>query len=605
MKLPLSINILLLCSVFTFDTAIAQKKPLDHSVYDGWQTLGEKKISNNGEWVAYTVEPQEGDGKLIVKNPSKSVSLEFERGYASSFTSNSHYLVFKVKPLFRDTREAKIKKRKTEDMPKDSLGILNLTSLEIEKIPTVSSYKITEKNNEWIAYLMAVNYADSSKPATKKDTVISKNPDTSKKKIPLIIEQTPDKKQKRKMTAKEGGDDDGSDAEINNDENASIKEGNDLIVQQLGQKDKRIFKWVSEYQWSENGKLLVVSSTASKKDKKVQPQVAVFRSAENRIDTILQGANTIKNLTVDKNGYQVAFLAERDSAFKSLQKFYKLYYWQNGDKNASVLADKFSVGMKINWTISEHFTPYFSKQGERLFFGTSPIQPIKDTSLVEIDLVKLDVWHYNDDYLQPYQLKNLDQENKRSYLAMFNLSSKQLIQLGDKDLPQVLVSNEGDGVQFLGITDKGRRISMQWEGSTNNDFYSINPSDGSRKLIVSNVDGQARLSPKGKFIYWYDMMAKSYFSYTDGKLKNISKSVPVKLYDEEYDMPSPPTPYGAVKWMENEEALWVYDRYDIWQLDAGGNSSPINITKGIGRKNQLRFRYVELDPDKKIGRAHV
>jgi hypothetical protein len=46
------------------------KKPLDHSVYDGWQSIGEKAISNNGMYVVYAVNPQEGDGKLVLQRTS-------------------------------------------------------------------------------------------------------------------------------------------------------------------------------------------------------------------------------------------------------------------------------------------------------------------------------------------------------------------------------------------------------------------------------------------------------------------------------------------------------------------------------------------------------
>ena len=44
---------LLLSPVLLF----AQKKPLDHTVYDGWQSIGEKIISNDGRWLAWTVTP--------------------------------------------------------------------------------------------------------------------------------------------------------------------------------------------------------------------------------------------------------------------------------------------------------------------------------------------------------------------------------------------------------------------------------------------------------------------------------------------------------------------------------------------------------------------
>ena len=605
MKLRVTGYFILLTFQLISFSAFSQKKPLDHSVYDGWESLGEKKISGNGSWVSFTVEKQEGDGKLILKNPSASVEITIDRGYAASFSNDDQYLVFKIKPPYKDTRDAKIKKKKPEDFPKDSLGILSLSNLSIEKIPSVTSYKLPDKNYSFLAYLAASTGIDTLKPKEKKDTSSTKVTDTSKKKIPLIIEQTPDKKQKRILTAKEGGDEVYIDADPENgsEEASSIKEGTDLYVIELGKSNKKVFKFVSEYSWSENGKLLVVASTQSKKDKFTKPQVSIFRTVEKRVDTILNNANTIKNLAVDVNGYQVAFLAEVDSAFKSSQKFYKLFHWQNGDAKANVLVENFTVGMNLHWTVSEHFIPYFSRKGEKLFIGTSPIPPVKDTSLVELDLVKLDVWHYNDDYVQPYQLKNIDQERKRSYLAMVHLDKKQFIQLADKEIPQVIVSEEGDGSQFLGITDKGKRIPMQWEGTTLKDFYSINPHNGSRKLIVKNIDAQAMVSPSGKYFYWYDMAQKGYFTYANEKISPISKKATVKMYDEEFDMPSHPTPYGVVKWMENDESVLVYDRFDIWKLDPDGKDLPISITKGMGRKLNLRYRYIELDPEKKYFKA--
>jgi hypothetical protein len=47
---------------------IAQKKPLDHTVYDGWQSIGERMISNDGKWVVYAVTVQEGDNELVIQS---------------------------------------------------------------------------------------------------------------------------------------------------------------------------------------------------------------------------------------------------------------------------------------------------------------------------------------------------------------------------------------------------------------------------------------------------------------------------------------------------------------------------------------------------------
>jgi len=41
------------------------KKPLSHYVYDGWKRVAGESISNDGKWILYSAEPQEGDGHLI------------------------------------------------------------------------------------------------------------------------------------------------------------------------------------------------------------------------------------------------------------------------------------------------------------------------------------------------------------------------------------------------------------------------------------------------------------------------------------------------------------------------------------------------------------
>ena len=40
----------------------AQKKPLDHDVYDGWQSVSAVQLSPDGRLLSYEIRPQEGDG---------------------------------------------------------------------------------------------------------------------------------------------------------------------------------------------------------------------------------------------------------------------------------------------------------------------------------------------------------------------------------------------------------------------------------------------------------------------------------------------------------------------------------------------------------------
>jgi dipeptidyl aminopeptidase/acylaminoacyl peptidase len=585
--------------------ALAQKKVLDHTVYDGWQSIGERKISADGEWVAYTIDIQEGDGLLVVQRSDSSFKQTFSRGYNLAFTNDNLFLVFKVKPAYLDTRNAKIKKKKPEDQPKDSLVILDLTTKTTQSFADVASYKMPKNAVGYLSFLKIKKSMDSVLKPAPKDSIKQKI-DTLKQQVPILIEHQPEKKQKRKLTAKgeqdqESSDDTEMNEDADGDDNASqtVQEGSNLVLYNFSNKTQSTFPFTNEYYWSENGKILLMESSASKNNKNRKPLVSIWRTVENRLDTILLGGNDFKGFAIDKNGYQISFLAERDSAFKSPQKFYKLWYWKNGDQEASVIADRFTIGMKVNWTINDNYVPNFSKSGNRLFIGTAPVKSIKDTSLVEMDLVKLDVWHYNDDYLQPYQLRNLQQEERKSYLSMYDLQTKSFIQLGDLDLPQVLISNEGDGSFFLGMSDVGKRVSMQWEGGTKKDIYTVNPTTGVRTLITKDLNGMAQISPEGKYIFWYDMSKKNYFTYNGNQIVNATKSIQTKLYDEDYDMPSDPSPYGLMRWEKNDAAFYVYDRFDIWRVDPFGKVLPKMVTGGWGRKTNTSFRYISLDPEER------
>ena len=46
----------------------AQKPALDHSVYDGWKSLGKASVPWDGAWMSYTLSPQQGDGVLYLVN---------------------------------------------------------------------------------------------------------------------------------------------------------------------------------------------------------------------------------------------------------------------------------------------------------------------------------------------------------------------------------------------------------------------------------------------------------------------------------------------------------------------------------------------------------
>jgi len=138
--------------LFTFNFLLAQKKPLDHTVYDSWQSIGERMISNDGKWVVYTINVQEGDNELVIQSSDSKYKKTVPRGYNAVISQDSRFAIFKIKPFYKDTREARIKKKKPDDMPKDSFAVIELGKDSVYKVPKVKTYKAPEKGFAWAAY---------------------------------------------------------------------------------------------------------------------------------------------------------------------------------------------------------------------------------------------------------------------------------------------------------------------------------------------------------------------------------------------------------------------------------------------------------------------
>ena len=571
--------ILLLISI----AADAQKKPLDHTVYDGWQSIGERMISNDGKWVVYTVTPQEGDAELFVHSTDGSnFKKSYPRGYNAVITEDNRFVVFKIKPLYKDTREARIKKKKPEDFPKDSFAVVELGKESTLKTAKIRSYKTPKKASGWVAY------HKEKDPITAKQAALptQKTVDSLKKTIDSLVLLV------REIKNIKGGNADQTDADEDPAGAGGSADGSDLVLRNLMDGKEKIFPNVAEYYFNAYGQKLLMKISKSSKDSLSKNAVVIYDLNKGIIDTILKGGNDFKGFALTEDGSKAAFVAERDAKAKDLQKFYKLYVYTNKD-SAEMLVDKTTEGMLLGTTVSENGTVAFSKTGNRLFFGNASIQPPKDTTLIETDLVKLDIWHYKDDYLQSQQLFNLQNELKRSYLAVYDFTQQKMEQLASKDLPTIIQTNEGDGVNFYAVTDTGRRVQRQW-GDAKTDVYAVDVASGKKTLVKRNHEGQFYPSSTGKYILLYDAKAKNYFNWDGKNLKNITSKIKVPLYNEEHDSPGEPGAYGIMGWHEGDSAVYIYDRYDVWKVDPTGTLNPVNITVD-GRKTFNEFRYVRLD----------
>ena len=574
-------------------------------MYDGWQSITERILSNDGKFLAYSVNPQEGDGVLYLQSVQGDAKMAIPRGYTAQFSDNSQYLVLRIKPSFQETRDARVKKKKPDEMPKDTLCYVALNSMKTVKIPRLKSFKLPDDSGVWLACLLEKSLPDLT-PKAKAEL------DSAARLKQLFatadsILRIADSIRLKGMEAKMKGMSvlqpkrDARPAAPKAPEDP-IEEGTDLLLINMETGKQETYKLVTEYFFNIKGTSLIIETSKKTGDATVKATVQKLELNNLSKKTIFQSFNDAKGYRMDEMGKQLAFVAERDSAAKSLQKFYKLYYYKDGMDTAVMIADNSIKGLPAKQGISENAQISFSKSGKHLFFGTAPILPVKDTTLPEFERVSVDVWHYNDDYLQPQQLRNLEFELRKSFAARYDFDKKEMVSLANPAYRNLILTQEGDGSVAYGIADAGKRVAAQWQGFTLNDLIAVDPITGATSLIQKDFKGNVFPSYTGKYLLQYDERKKQYSAYDAEKKATVrvAKDITVPLYDVDNDVPDDPNAYGVMGWLENDAAVFIYDQYDIWQVDPSGVKPSICITGGLGRKNKISYRNIVLDRDEKF-----
>ena len=541
-----------------------QKRPLTHTVYDSWKEIMHKSISPDGNYATFTINPQEGDGRVVFYHLKNNVQDSAKRAAEIQITFDSKYVVFKIKPQLKVVKELRRQKKKKEELPKDSLGIYSFASRKVERIPNVKSYKIPEKAAGWLAY-----QAEAKKEVKPKADANAK----------------PEEKKTEKPKKKKSNSDDN---------------GYTLVVRNLTSDKEQSFGFVKDYTFAKQGQGLLFSSTGN--DSTMKAGVYWYDLKNEKLQPIYEGKSKykVKGLSVSEDGMQAAFLLDTDTT-KAQVRYFKLYHWKSSNPAATLLVDERTTSLPAGWLVSEHASPYFAKDGSKLFFGSNPRPLVQDTTLLAEEIVNVEVWNWQDDYIYPQQNKQLDAEKKRSYLFAVDPGSSKLTQLGSKEIPGIETGDEGNSIYALGESNLPYRDMIVYDPATFNDFYLFNLKDGSRKTIAKQIKGNASLSPKANYTIWYSQTDTAWYAYANatGKTAKLNRSMRVKFADEEDDHPDYPSQYGTAGWTKDDQQLLIYDRYDIWAFDPQGMKEPVNLTK-TGRSDKIVYRYVKQDSEERF-----
>ena len=531
-------------------STIAQNQPLTHDDYDRWEEIEAEAISDDGAWVWYVTSPPKGDGTLHVAHTEADRRHQLARGTTPQFTADAQFVAFLIEPPHDSTRQAKLDDVPPPKQPKDALGLLDLSSGDTTRVDRVQSYQLPEDDSRWIAY-----HHEPPRP-------------------------------------------DSGEAEENSKETGEETDGAPLTIRHLESGETWRYEDVTDYTMADTGALLAYTQ----KDSTGSRVHAVQLDADAPQPTLLhESEHAHPQLALDDEGTQVAFLAGPDSADVPHHDN-TLYRWLTGDAEPEAVVQSGAAALPNDWLVSEQADLSFSDDGTRLFFGTAPTppDPVEKDSLLEEEQVEVDVWHWQDPYLQPMQKERTDERKEQTYRAAYLIDEDRILQLATEAVPAVTVADEGDGDVALGVTNRPYRQELSWDWPAAYDAYLIDLETGERERVLDGIQATPQLSPEGEYVAWWNRGARDWkaLSTDTQERTTLSTNIPHPVHNQQHDRPYPAGPYGLAGWTDGDDQVLLYDKFDVWAVDPDQPSAARSITEGTGRADTLRFRYVDREPDR-------
>lgn len=502
-------------------------------------------ISEDGNYVAYYTYPDRGDHEGYLYSVERDTTYKIPLGSFPRINKSGQWTFFTVLP------KAIEKENADKDMPKNGLAIVNNANGNITNIKEVGTYKFSNDGN-WLAYQIAGN---------------SEKPDTKKKFRPL-----------------------GKTLVLRNLPNESEIEISDVNAFEFDS-TSRFFSYVRADSELKNNGLYIIDFEAQ-----FALPHKVSGTASKMIGNIVW--NNVKRILAFSIGNE-RFDGKPDS------NDICLYYPTAHILDTIITYNELDSGLIIPYKNDMQWT----EDGERLFFGmklysdtAESYEKIKytDSSFYNVDSIltqtQSDLWNVKDPRIKPYQKIWWNKNKDYTFASYFDLKNMNFFQLADDTLNTVYYS---DNPNFaLGADDNKYQFRSTWQLGEF-DLYNVNLRNGDKKLVSEEISEMGSLSPKGNYIVYYKN--KNWYLYNNFTNENINltSEISTPFYDEDDDTPDLPYSYGIGGWVENDEAVLIYDKYDIWMFYTKNPKSPLCITDAVGRKTKNSYRIIKTDYTKK------
>lgn len=577
------------------DQATGTSRPIELQDIMEWRRIRGAELSNDGAWLAYRVSPTEGNGEAVVRSTSGDTEYRFPAGSGGSgfggggaitISEDSHWVAFTINPEFQ--RGGGGGRGGNGDAPeRDKLGLLDLTTGELQEFDEVRSFAFSSDNAEWLAMAKYPAGGGDSGGAGR--------------------------------GGRGGGNGDDDDAR-----------GADLILLQLATGTQMNIGNVAEFAFDDSGNHLAwVIDTPSGAGNGVQMRimdtgvVMPLESSEHSYERL--------SWTDEGDGLTVLAGIEDDDYEDPLYRVVGFKDFAAAAPTKIIFDPAETDGFPDGMTVADTRTPTFSDDLGMLIFGIDEVELTEEArerrergeaeeaegpggegdeeggegpgrggngrnggADDEPERPELVIWHWKDDRLQSQQQVQERLDRNANHLAVYHVDDGRFVRLADEQVPSVNMAPEQR--HAIGNDNSGYELLGNLNGQRFRDVYVIDVETGDRTMVLERSRWYRGVSPDGSHLLYYEDGNYHTYEIATGTHRNITESVDTSFINTEDDHNIVDPPIGHIGWTAGGDSVLLYDNWDIWQVPVHGGEG-VNLTVN-GRDEQIRYRRrFRLDPD--------
>ena len=539
-------------AALAFATPIAsQERPLLRaSDYGRWEQPGALRTSPDGAWVAYEVTRNDEKSELRIRRLTEDSTRAVPWGEDAAFAASGDWLAYAI-GLPEDERE----RLEEEDEPvRLDAGVLDLRSGTTRTFEAVRAFSFDAEGR----YLALHGYAP----------------------------EEPEGK------------------------------GADLRVIDLASGSSTTLGNVDALAWSAAGSWLALAIATGMDDGN---GVQVYEAGSGRIRSLDTSGSAYAGLAWREDALDLAVLRSLDVASEE-GTAHELLAWRGLDAAASaaLVLREGTSGLADSLEIVATRTPTWSEDGTKISLGLRPAETedeadsdesdaseeddasegpedesAEDEGEEEPELPDLQIWHSSDVRIFPQQRAAESADERRSLLAVWLLDDERVVQIGSHLL--------GTARLLEGWRRATEHVDEPYPwgamfGRRYHDVWVIDVQSGTREKVWEEVRFDWP-STGGRYLLSFDGQDYTSHDLETGRRTNLTAGLTATFADTTFDTPTdvlPPWGFGPGGWLEDDAAVLLQDRYDVWSIAPDG-SGATRLTDGSAER--LIHRVASLPDD--------